>query len=266
METEKIYTSSDRIYKIIVWITLVLVFLIYYSIMALVAPGKKMEALRSEYGFKQDENNPVDERIFTDSTYLTLLKDKSFLQSRVAIAETDSIYMTINLPDITVNLEISGVVVHKADIKKMNISKILKGGNDYVILSMLSNPLTINKNFASIEKEPLMIRMAPKDTSEYVPDIIPDTADYEPVNFIMEMDNGMRFYILQESKLRLGDGMHLLVFDLRYRLRNTVNTFLRILTFRVPDYQPFIKLRIPRAEAKIIYRALPEHGQIAVCI
>jgi hypothetical protein len=35
--------------------------------------------------------------------------------------------------------------------------------------------------------------------------------------------------------------------------------------FRKPDYQPYIKIRVPVREARIIYRALPGHGQIAVC-
>jgi hypothetical protein len=264
METEKEYTSADRKYKIILWIAIVLCFLIYYSVMTLLAPAKKYKELKNIYGFRQDEKKPVDERIFIDSTYLSLLKEKSFLQSRVAMAESDSIYLTVDMPDSTVNLEINGVVVHKADIKKMKVSRMLSAKNDYVILSMLSNPFTISKNMASIEKEPLMIRMAPKDTSEFKPDIIPDTADYEPVNYIMEMDNGTRLFIYQEGKLRTGDGIRLFIFDLRYRLITAGNTFLRVVTFRVPDYQPFIKLRIPRTDAKIIYRALPEHGQIAV--
>jgi hypothetical protein len=266
METEKEYTASDRKYKIIVWIVIVLCFLIYYSVMTLLAPAKKYKELRNIYGFRQDEKNPVDERLFADSTYLSFLKEKSFLQSRVTMAESDSIYLTVDMPDSTVNLEINGVVVHKADIKKMKISRMLRAKNDYVILSMLSSPFTINKNIASIEKEPLMIKMAPKDTSEFKPDIIPDTADYEPVNYIMEMDNGTRLYIYQEGKLRSGDGIRLFMFDLRYRLSNAGSTFLRIITFRIPDYQPFIKLRIPRTNSKIIYRALPEQGQIAVYI
>jgi hypothetical protein len=266
METEKIYISSDRKYKIIIRIIIVLCLLIYYLVMILLAPAKKYEEIKGIFGFKQDENKPVDERIFTDSTYLSLLKEKSFLQSRVTMAESDSIYLTVNMPDSTVNLEINGVVVHKADIKKMNISRILKAKNDYTILSLLSSPFTISKNIASIEKEPLMIKMAPKDTSEFKPDIIPDTADYEPVNFIMEMDNGTTLYIYQEGKLRPGDGMRLFIFDMRYRLNCAGKALLKIVTFKVPDYQLFIKLRIPRTDAKIIYRALPEQGQVAVYI
>jgi len=264
METERIFKSSDRRAKIIAWIVIVILFLIYYTIMAMIAPARKMEALKSEYCYKQNENNPVDERIFTDSTYLDLLHKKSFLQSRVTMAATDSIYLSIRLSDSTLNLEISGVTVHRAQIRRINISTILSENDNYIILSMLSSPLTISKNFSSIEKEPLMIKMAPKDTSEYVPDIIPDTADFEPVNYIMEMDNGIRLHIYQEDKLKPGDGLYRSLFDIYHSMRYAAKTFWRVITFRVPDYQPYIKLRIPRSDAKIIYRALPEKGQIAL--
>ena len=54
----------------------------------------------------------TDERIYSDSAYLKLLKEKAFLQSRIAMAQTDSIYLTLNFADSSANLEISGVVVH----------------------------------------------------------------------------------------------------------------------------------------------------------
>lgn len=264
METEKKYSSSDSKRKILVWGIIIMCFLIYYSIMTILAPGRKYKEMLSEYGYKADEKNPVDERTFTDSAYLSILKEKAFLQSRVTLAESDSIYLTVNLHDSIVNLEINGVSVHTADIEKIHVSRMFKKGNDYILLSMLSVPLTASRNFATIEKEPLMIKIAPKDTSEYQPDIIPDTAYYEPVNFIMEMDNGMTFSVYQAEKLRTGDGMHLFLFDIKYRLRYFAHNFVQVITFRVPDYHPFIKLKIPRSDAKIIYRALPEKGQIAV--
>ena len=264
METEIVYVSSDRTSKIFAWIVIIILFLVYYTLMTMYAPLKKMEALKSEYAFINDDTDPVDERIFTDSAYLDLLHEKSFLQSRVAMAATDSVYLSINLSDSTINLEISGVTVHKAQMSRIRASNILRGGNNYIVLSMLSDPLIIKKNFSSIEKEPLMIKMAPRDTSEYVPDIIPDTADHETVNFIMEMENGIRLHVYQEDKLKLGDGLCRILFDIYHRFRYTAKTFLRVITFRLPDYQPYIKIRIPRSDAKIIYRALPEKGQIAV--
>ncbi len=264
MDPQKIYISSDRKSKIFAWIFIAVLFLIYYSIMAMLAPIYKMREFKSNYAFNLDMNNPVNEKILIDSTYLALIREKAFLQSRVLMAKTDSIYLSVNLADSTVNLEISGVVVLKTDIRKISVSKILQGGNDYIILSMLSNPLTINRDFASIEKEPLMLKMAPKDTSEYVPDIIPDTSDYEPVNIILETDNGIRFHIYQDDKLKPGDGVRRSLFDIYHRLRYSAKTFIKVITFKVPEYQPYIKIRIPRSDAKIIYRALPEKGQIAL--
>ncbi len=106
--------------------------------------------------------------------------------------------------------------------------------------------------------------MAPKDTSEFKPDIIVDTTDYEPVNFVMEVDEGLRIYVYQQEKLNPGDGRQQFLFDMRIRLRNLAESFKKICLFKVPDYHPYIKIRVPRADAKIIYRGLPGRGQIAI--
>jgi len=263
-DTEKIYISQERKNKILAWMIILLCFLAYYSAMSILAPVKKYRELMKEYGFVPDEKNRGDERLYSDSTYLAIFKEKSFLQSRITLAESDSVYLSVNLPDSSMTLEINGVSVHKANIKRMNVSRIFRGGNDYAILSMLALPLTADRNFATIEKEPVMIKIAPRDTSEYIPDIIPDTADYEPVNFILEMNSGIRLYVYQEERINAGDGIRLFLFDLGYRLRTAARTFTSVVTFRVPEYHPYIKLRIPRSDAKIIYRALPGKGQIAV--
>jgi hypothetical protein len=249
---------------LIILIILFSLFMIYYTIMALLSPYRKVADIKNEFLNKLDMKNKVDERIYSDSLYLKLLKEKAYLQSRVLMAETDSIYLTINLPDSSMNLEINGVAVHKAKIGNMRMSKILGKGNDYIISSMLSLPFTISNDISSIEKEPLLIQMAPKDTSEYQPDIVPDTADYEPVNYILETDNGVRIYVYQEDKLNPGDRLHVFKFDMHDKIRNFIGSLKSIMVLKIPDYKPYIKLRIPREDAKIIYRAIPVHGQIAI--
>jgi len=264
METENVKKAKDKKLGLIIAGISAIVFLICYLIMTMLSPMKKVEEFRDQFSYKQDEKNKVDERIFYDSSYLSLYREKAWLQSKIAMAETDSIYLTINLPDSTVNLEISGVVVHSTVITRQKISKILKNSDDYIITSLLTRPFTISNNYSSIPKMPLMIKMAPRDTSEYKPDIIPDTADYEPVNYIMQMENGIVIQVYQEEKQNSGDRFHLFLFDFKYRLKNAMYTMKSIFTFKIPEYQPFIKIRLPRTDAKIIYRALPEHGQIAV--
>ena len=89
-------------------------FLIYYSVMSMIAPSRKMAELKKEFSPENPEAKKDDSKLLRDSAYLKLIKERAMLQSRIIMAETDSIYLTINLTDSTMNLEISGVVVHMA--------------------------------------------------------------------------------------------------------------------------------------------------------
>jgi hypothetical protein len=232
--------------------------------MSMLSPGRKLAEIRNEIRTKTDEKSEVDQKILKDSTYVKLLKERAFLQSKTVMAQTDSIYLTLNLTDSIANLEISGVVVHKAKLSHIEISKILLGDNEYSLLSMLPSPFIISQSFSTIKKEPLMIKMAPKDTSEYKPDIMPDTSITEPVNYILVMKSGIRIYVYQMENVKLNDRINQFKFDFSDRLRDTWNALKRVVTMKVPEYHPFIKIRIPRADAKIIYRSIPKNGQIAV--
>jgi hypothetical protein len=238
--------------------------IVYFTIMSVRAPGKKLDEIRAKFGLPSTQENKIDERFYSDSAYMARLKEKAFLQARISMAETDSVYMTLNLADSTANLEISGVTVHSAKISDIIISGILRRGNEYANSAMLSTPMNVVSDFASIKKEPLMIKMAPKDTSEFKPDIIPDTTDYEPVNYILEMDNGIRIFVYQNTDTITSDKNNLFFFDLNDRLKNTWSSLKSIARFRVPEYHPFIRIRLPKADAKILYRATPRRGQIAV--
>jgi hypothetical protein len=104
----------------------------------------------------------------------------------------------------------------------------------------------------TIKKEPVLIKWT-QDTSEYKPDIMPDTSIAEPVDYILEMTNGTRIFVYQEEELQPVDRLTLFKFDLNDRLRQTLVSLKSVAVFKVPDYHPFIKIRLPRSDAKIIY-------------
>lgn len=264
METDPNKAVSGKRYTLLILLIFLSAFMICYGVMLMLGPGRKLKEVRKEFTIVQTGNNKVDERVFSDSAWLSLHKEKTFLQSKTAMAETDSIYLIINLSDSTANLEISGVTVHSSRVKKIRVSKMFSKGDEYTILSMLSSPLTVTKDYASIKKEPLMIKMAPKDTSEYKPDILPDTSDYEPVNYILETNKGIKIYVYQEEKTEFSDRVNLFGFDLNDRIRNTIQAFKSMIRFDIPEYHPYIKLILPKAEAKTLYRAIPRKGQAAV--
>jgi hypothetical protein len=262
MENNKL---SGKMITMIIIGGFVLAFLVFYTILSAMAPGRKLAEIKSGIiGLQQTSGSKPDEKYFSDSAFIKLSKEKAFLQARISMAETDSVYLTLNIPDSTAKLAISGVEVHSAKISGMKMSKILRSGNEYLISEFFSSPMNIVSDFASIKKEPLMIKMAPKDTSEFKPDIIPDTSDYEPVNYILEMDNGVRLFVYQDVDTIPGDKYQLFFFDLNDRLKNTWSSLKRVVRFKVPEYHPYIKIRLPKADAKILYRAIPRKGQIAV--
>lgn len=263
MKTETDVRKTGGKLTIIIIAGMVVLFLVYYSVMSMIAPQRKLNELKDRYGAEQEKAFP-DKRILNDSAYLGLMKEKAFLQSKISMAGTDSIYLVLNLADSTASLEISGVEVHSAKISQVRISSILRKGNEHLMYSMLSEPLNIVSDYSTLRKEPLMIKMAPRDTSEYKPDIIPDTTDHEPVNYILETDIGVRIFIYQFEKISASDKKHQFIFDLNDRLRFTWNSLKRVAVFKVPEYHPFIKLALSRTDARIIYRAIPGNGQIAV--
>lgn len=242
---------------------LIAVFMIYYGVMSLLSPFKKMSELKKKIISEQVNPNKSDNILLSDSLYLRLFKEKGFYKSRIAMAETDSVYLTLTIRDSLANLEISGVVVKVSKISEIKMSRMIKNGNEYIIASFLSVPMTIIQDYATIRKEPIMVKMAPRDTSEYKPDITPDTSTYEPVSMIFKLDNGLQIYITQDKSEHRGR-IKFFGFNLRNRLRNFGDTFTSIICFRIPSYKPSIKIRLPNREAKIIYRALPRNGQIAV--
>lgn len=264
MESEN--TNKPSVGKLFL-LTLVIIctsFIVYYAVMSMRGPGRKLEELKKEYAVARSEKKADESKVYNDSSYLRLMKERAFLQSRVLMAGTDSIYLTINLADSSMNLEISGIVVHKARIASFEASRILKEGNENVVLAMLATPLTIASEMGTIRKEPMMIKMAPKDTSEYKPDIMPDTSITEPVFYILDMTNGSRLYVYQDEHEKRSDRIAKFRFDFADRLQTTWTALKSVAVFKVPEYHPYIKIKLSRSDARIIYRAIPKNGQIAL--
>jgi hypothetical protein len=266
METENDTKSSFGKITFLLLVIICCSFIIYYSVMSMLGPSHKLAELTKEFSQMKSTDKKEDSRTFTDSTYLRLIRERAFLQSKIIMAESDSIYLIINLADSSINLEISGVVVHQAKMSSFKASRIFTKGNENVIYAMLSTPLTIAFDKTTIKKEPVMMKMAPKDTSEYKPDIMPDTSLTEPVSYIFGMTNGIRIYVYQEEDEKRSERISLFRFDLNDRVNQTWEAVKRSAVFKVPDYHPFLKIKLPRSDAKIIYRAIPKNGQITIFI
>jgi len=258
--------TASLLIRIFLWgiASIVFIFLGYYTVMSLISTSRKITEINDNFSYKQIEKTTIDERFFTDSTFVELQKDKAFIQSRIAMAETDSIGLSLNLKDSIATLEINGVVVHKTKISYLRICKAFNKANSYAVASMLSSALNIVKDTATIKKIPLQVKMAPKDTSEFKPDAIPDTSSFEPINYILELNNGIRLFVYQQELDKSEDLYNQIQFDITDRIKNSCIALQKVARFEVPEYRLYIKIRIPKDDAKIIYRAIPRKGLVTI--
>ncbi len=254
---------AKRRWLLIILGLLLLLFAAWFTTVAVISSNRKIDALNKEFAFKPGEKDKPDERIFSDSAFVSLNREKAWFQARNIMAETDSISLSLDLPDSLAILEINGVAVHTANLLNMKIPKAFYSSDEYAVSSMLSIPFTVVDNISTIKKEPLMLKVAPKDTSEYKPDILPDTTNRESVNYIMNISNGFRLYIYQATDDE-GGALNRLFFDLHDRFKTIWYTLKEMIRFRIPEYNPSIRLVMKKEDAKIIFRALPVNGQIAV--
>ena len=196
--------------------------------------------------------------------YIDLLREKAYLSAQVKMAEGDSIGLVINMRDSLIQLMIKGVSVRSVKMSDYEISPFFLRANQEAVFSMLSTPLVITSMQATFKKDPVNIKIAPKDTSQVVVDIKPDTTDYEAVFFTLETDRNIRFYFEQQEDTVRADSRAKFFFDLEDKYRNARATMKAVTKLDTPPYTPSIKIWLPKAEAKIVYRAIPREGLIVL--
>ena len=96
--------EKARNMNLIIAAGVVAAFLVYYTVMSLIAPSRKLNEIRAGFGTEQEGEMIPGSEYFTDSAFVEMMIRKTFLQSRISMAETDSVYITLNLADSTANL------------------------------------------------------------------------------------------------------------------------------------------------------------------
>ena len=239
-------------------------FLIYYLVMAVSAVTKTVSDFDNAYfaSLEQKEDDTIN--LCAIPGYIDMIRQKAFLNSQVKMAESDSIGLLVNVRDSIIQLLIKGLPVRTVAINEYDVSPFFHRANQEAIYSMLSTPLTITGMQATFMKDPVSVKIAPKDTSEVVIGEKPDTTDFEAVFFTLETDRNIRFFFEQQEDTIGADRRARFFFDLKDRTRNASSTMRAVVRLQTPPYVPYIKIWIPKAEAKIIYRAIPREGMIVL--
>lgn len=239
-------------------------FVIYYLVMSVSAVNRTVNEFDNAYfaSLEQKEGDTIN--LCAIPGYIDMIRDKAFLSSQVKMAESDSIGLLINVRDSVIQLLIKGLPVRTVAIDGYDVSPFFHRANQEAIYSMLSTPLTITGMQATFMKNPVSVKIAPKDTSEVVVSEKPDTTDFEAVFFTLDTDRNIRFFFEQQEDTVGADRRARFFFDLKDRTRMASATMKSVVRLKTPPYVPYIKIWVPKAEAKIIYRAIPREGMIVL--
>lgn len=195
--------------------------------------------------------------------YCDLLRRQSSLNSLVALAAGDSIGLYLDLPAREARLMIKGLGVRSIPLQSAEESPFFTRIDPEVLYDFLSRPMNITRSEATIPREPLQVVQAPKDSTDILPSVVPDTTQAEPVYFVLDTDRNIRFFFYQ-TEGGWKDHYTAFFFDLRQRwceVRNTVGAMGKL---ELPPYTPTIRIGLRKADAKVLYRALPSRGQIVL--
>lgn len=195
------------------------------------------------------------------------VKEKAYKEALLKLTESDSIQMAINLSDSTVNLYTKGVLIHQTPVKTFEMDKLFKVMPLIQQVKLFSQPLPVNSQYATIVKEPIVVRHAPKDTLEAAMNAWqPDTLIQNPAFLILSVEHGINLIFEQDENLTFHDKWKKFNFYNRLRLRDSMKAVSNFISFRKQEYHPATTLKLPVDDLRAIYRALPDNALIVLNI
>lgn len=243
-------------------------FVLYYFIMASLSPVRYTKSINEKFGADSAILSTLDSRLLADSQYLSISQRVAFIGARNRMATGDSIGLVVNLRDSLITLEINGVALRAIPVISYELPGSLEGIGYYQLTRFLGEPMAIASSEATIPKEPLMVKIAPRDTIEALalPVITPDTTGIDPVFFRMKLNSGIELAILQDLTDDQLAERSLKKFLRKRALKNTEDEIRQVLTLKVPEYSPEIVIVVSKDDARVLYRAIPPNGQVVLQI
>lgn len=259
-------SGSGRKIGVKILIGVFIVFTLLYLFASFAAPVKKVHQINRAFNDtitpdKLDKAYPDPE----NPDLFDLYKEKIFLESRLEMAKTGSIGLVVNLTDSVINIEIAGINLRDTTISKYKVSRIFNTISNKAFLGLFSRPFTTTRNSDTFDKEPIVVKKAPRDTIEAAKQAsVPDSVKTGPAYVAMTLDHNIQLCLYQENKRSLWALIYKFFFISGRRFRQAGETIRGAVTFKIPDYKPEIRVYLPKDDLVTIYRALSEDTRVVL--
>ncbi|PKP06968.1 MAG: hypothetical protein CVU10_05260 [Bacteroidetes bacterium HGW-Bacteroidetes-5] len=181
----------------------------------------------------------------------------AFLNTTLKHSKGDSIALFIDLRDSLAILSFKGVSLFESKISGIKINSGLKKLPHFFRDSLYSGPMEVSEEISSIEKFPIVVKKAPKDTIEANQASAPVLPVQYDVFLAFSFDNNMVIQIDQQEEDLIGTKQDFRKYRRQYSrwFRNKNLDALKSSSER--GYIYHLAIELPREDARSIYRALP---------
>lgn len=189
----------------------------------------------------------------------------AFLEARLEHAKEARIDVALDLIDSTMSLEIGGVEVHRSPLRSLRVGASLRSRPDSADASRPAPAsFRLLRESASIPKVPLRVVTAPRDSAEAERQALqPMPVETGPAHFALWFDGGLVVVATQVPQSR-AEWLYRQLFVARVGLVRSVGKVAHLVRSGERSPEQWIHLELDPADARAIYRALPEDARLAV--
>jgi hypothetical protein len=242
---------------------LLLVVLIFLLTVAL-APVHQMKEYES-LARHDSLFNVKAESVYRYPEMSALAREKAYTEALLRSAATDSIQLSVNLSDSAVCLYIKGVRIHQTRIREFRQDRLLGTLPAQPYMQLFSQPLKISAQYATIVKEPIVVRNAPKDTAEAAMNAWqPDTLLQNPAFLWLRAEHCISLVFEQDENPTFHDRWTRFRFYSHLRAGSAWEALSRFFTFRKQEYHPTVTIKMPVDSLRAVYRALPHNACVVL--
>jgi hypothetical protein len=192
--------------------------------------------------------------------------ERAYLENRLHLARnSDSVYMSVNLDDSLVHLEINGVEVRNCRISGITASKRLSRIGHEQLWAWLSEPFELDTDMSTIPKIPYVIKEAPKDTLEaQAQSAKPMPVDTSSVMFSLYFKRGLVLEIVQQEDPHAADSKIIKKYQKAQKQVKRREALRAVFRGQPPTLPIHIRLEVSQADARAIYRGIPVNAMLAL--
>lgn len=194
-----------------------------------------------------------------------LRKQERLLQSRVALANEDSMYLVLDLINQNAILEMKGVALHECKILEYKVSNSIRMYHTEKLLNWIAQPFQMERASATFPKIIFNEKIAPKDTIEAAKAEVVPTAPVQPdVFLVMDFERNLRLVIDQVEKPDEDGQKTISALKWKYKKAEITRSLNSLIRFNREPAMPQINIILPKTDAIILYRALPQRPNMVL--